>query len=294
MRNLRIKPKFKKPLILCISVLLVALFSVLLLYKKPNEEVTYYVGIVENIQDDKLVIMKSYEEKLQAYETFEYTYYPSVTSLLEAMNRGMVDIGFVDAYSLSKTDLNESLSIIASQNITLESDEPQNYYRSILLKKEDITETDEIIRKNVDYQKLTYCVMNPTSIAGFIGVMPFFEEYDFDFHDVRSIIVNGFEDSLIKLADGTCDIGVGYTNIREEYEDMWEYYYGSKASIYDELSIIYVSERIYDDAVIISKKINDTFKKQFLELLYENNYSDSRNENYDYLKESINKYLGGK
>ena len=75
MRNLRIKPKFKKPLILCISVLLVALFSVLLLYKKPNEEVTYYVGIVENIQDDKLVIMKSYEEKLQAYETFEYTYY---------------------------------------------------------------------------------------------------------------------------------------------------------------------------------------------------------------------------
>ena len=106
--------------------------------------------------------------------------------------------------------------------------------------------------------------------------------------------MNGFEDSLIKLADGTCDIGVGYTNIREEYEDMWEYYYGSKASIYDELSIIYVSERIYDDAIIISKKINDTFKKQFLELLYENNYSDSRNENYDYLKESINKYLGGK
>ena len=298
MRKLKIKPKYRKQLILCISILCVVVFSVFLFSNnKTDEEIIYHVGIVENDKLEKQSLMNAYEAYLKnrniEIPNIEYVYYPTTNNLIEAMNRGLVDISFLDAYAIAKADIDESLTVIASKNITVESEEPQNYYRTILLRKENIEEADELIRRNTNYEEMTYCVMNPTSVAGFIGVMPFFEEYDFSFYDVNSIKVENFEESLIYLAANKCDVGIGYTNIREEYEDMWEYYSGSKGSIYDELSIIYVSEKLYDDAVIISNKIDDTFKKRFLELLYKNKYSDSSNENYDYLKNIIKKYLGG-
>ena len=294
MKKLEIKPKYKKILIISISILLMVLCSVFI-YKDLNKKeiITYHVGILETDTDEKLVLVNDFERYLDSDTIlFEYSYYPSIFRLVEAIHLGIVDITFMDAYSLSKNELPMTLSIIASKNIALESEKPQNYYRSILLMKEDLNE-DELVKRNVKYEDLTYCVMNPTSIAGYIGVMPFFEENGINYLDVRSIKVNDFEDSLINLASSTCDVGVGYTNIREEYDDMWEFYNGSLASIYDELSIIYVSDKLYDDAVIVSDKVDIKLRKQLLEFLYNNGYSESNNEDYEYLRNIINKYLGG-
>lgn len=302
MKKWRIKIKYTKGIligIIGICIMGTAIFYMHSQAVSADEELpmVYRIGYKEKDEGHAKAVITAFEAYLRnrGYDEIEVEYHSfnSGTALIDAMNQSTIDIGFVDAYSIAKNDISENLHIVASENSTSYNGTKQSYYRALLLRRIHKGD-DELTYRETDYKESTYCVMSPTSIAGYLGVMPFFEEQNLNFYDLKSVRITSFQEGIDNLADDVCDISVGYTNIREDYEDLWELLEGSRGSIYDELQIIYTSEKLYEDAVIVSTSVDESLQNKFLELLEANDYSAANTSDYDYLKESIAHYLGGK
>ncbi len=262
---------------------------------QSEEEVieTYRIGMVESSKSEYEALLKAYDyylsnRNLPALD-YEIVYYTSGRELIEAMNHDELEIGFVDAYSIAKNSFEDDISLIATKN----DDEKQNYYRAQLLRRVKASD-DELQTMNFDYANATYCVMNPTSVAGYIGVMPYFEEQGLNFYDLKSVRIDNYGEGIENLAKGVCDVSVGYTNIKSEYADVWELLEGSEGSIDEELMIIYTSDKLYENGVLIRDVVSDDVRESLVGLLSINKYDQASLEDFTYLRDIIRNYLGGK
>ena len=108
--------------------------------------------------------------------------------------------------------------------------------------------------------------------------------------------VENYAQGIELLANGTCDVSVGYLGIFDDYSEIWSLLDGTERDIKEDLRVIYVSDRIYSSAVLISDEIQE--RKDVRDLiksyLLENNYSESNFEDYRIIKERIQTILGGK
>lgn len=297
MKKLVVKPQIKK---YCIGmILLICVFSLLAFLNSSSSlkdvKEYYRVGMMADDSYEEIIENWEYVVKSKANKDIEveFIYYLSGDELLKEMESGYLDIAFSDVLPLSKREISDSLEIIASSNVIESGDEIQNYYRALLLRRVYASD-DELIQNEVDYGNATYCVMNSTSIAGYLGVMSFFEEQGIHFYDLNSIQIASYSEGIEYLANGTCEIAVGYTDILNDYQEMWEILEGSEGDINEELRIIYTSPKIFEDAVIISSELHDRLQGYLLNVLKENNYSESNNSDFVFLRNTIMKYIGGR
>lgn len=85
----------------------------------------------------------------------------------------------------------------------------------------------------------------------------------------HELVIKGFPELMLKLANQECDVVVGPDTLRAEYEALWQKSledkgFGRPSSIYDEVKLIGLSDPILHDPVVYStlnEKLDENFIK---------------------------------
>ncbi len=125
----------------------------------------------------------------------------------------------------------------------------------------------------IDVNVASWCHVVVTSLDGY--VMPslwLIDEYDRRIGELfdHTLEVRGYEDVVKSLASQDCDIAVGPSLLRYDYEDLWNTEdYGGQNNIFDDVNVIGVTQPIYDD-VFVSRKLaeeDDELSAEFMALI---------------------------
>ena len=111
-----------------------------------------------------------------------------------------------------------------------------------------------------DVDSANWCFSNSvSSSAGYLfPTVWMMENYDGKkLTDLSSATQGGYADILAGLAAGTCDVGVGYADIRRDYEAKWTTDFARPASIWDEVEVIGVTAKIFNDTISYSANSED-------------------------------------
>ena len=88
----------------------------------------------------------------------------------------------------------------------------------------------------------------------------------------KAPLPGGYGDIALNLSNGTCDVGVGYADIRRDYEEKWMTEWKRTAPIWEETDVIGVTEGIFNDTISVSlnhPEVTDNFKKAVQESFVE-------------------------
>ena len=126
-----------------------------------------------------------------------------------------------------------------------------------------------------DVNGAQWCVSNsPTSSAGYVyPTMWLLDNFDKKINDLaKAPLLGGYGDIAGALAQETCDVGVGYADIRRDYFDEWVGEWERKESIWVETNVIGVTEGIFNDTISVSRnhpEMTDRFAKAIQEAFIE-------------------------
>lgn len=100
----------------------------------------------------------------------------------------------------------------------------------------------------------TWCTSSPTSSSGYLYPQMWLKEnYGKTFDDLSNKTrATSYGDSMNNLAAGTCDISLGYGDMRTVYQDSWASPNGG--TIWDDTNVIGVSGPIMNDTISVSTK----------------------------------------
>ncbi len=203
----------------------------------------------------------------------------------EALSAGTAHIGFLPGgtYALYSDDgaevilaatragLNKDSEVAKDWNDgqpTLgDSNAQVTYYRSLIYAGP--SEYGTMIREKVnagtaltwdDVNGATWCYSNSaTSSAGYVyPTMWLLNNFDKKLTDLtKTPLMGGYGDIASGLANGTCDIGVGYADIRRDYEGQWTSEWERTEPIWVEMEVIGVTEGIFNDTISVSTRNDD-------------------------------------
>ena len=197
----------------------------------------------------------------------------------EGLSAGTLDVGFIPAgtyvvyqpdgvevlLSATRAGLSKDSEVAADWNdglaTTTDSANQVTYYRSLVVAgpSEKGQELAAIVNGGEeltweDVNSANWCHMNPTSSAGYvyptIWLMDNFEKTisDLEF----AVQSTSYTDTATRLANGQCDIGVGFADFRMDNEAKWTSEYGRTESVFTETNIIGVTDGIMNDTISIS------------------------------------------
>lgn len=214
---------------------------------------------------------------------------PNYEAAGEALDAGKAHIGFIPAstYALYSEDKNVDVILAASRDglnkdsenakdwndaqPTLPVTDQVTFYRSLIYAGTSSKgrELAEIVNsgKKLSWDDLngaTWCHSNTTSSAGYVYPSLWLSE-NYDGKMIADLTnkveVTGYPDTAARLATGQCDVGVGYADIRRDYEKNWTEEW-KKENIWTEVDVIGVTEGIMNDTISVSNKlVDDEFKK---------------------------------
>lgn len=181
--------------------------------------------------------------------------------------------------SITKPQLDMGLEVNAYNDIS-SSTKPINdlAYRNALIytgPSEYGNELYEKFKNNtgitwIDINVATWCHVVVTSLDGY--VMPslwLIDEYNRRMGELfdHTLEVRGYEDVVKSLANQSCDIAVGPSLLRYDYEDLWTTEdFGGVNNIFDDVHVIGVTQPIYDD-VFVSRVIAEEDDPLSLEIM---------------------------
>ncbi len=125
----------------------------------------------------------------------------------------------------------------------------------------------------IDVNVASWCHVVVTSLDGY--VMPslwLIDEYNRRMGELfdHTLEVRGYEDVVKALANQSCDIAVGPSLLRYDYEALWQSEdFGGENNIFTDVNVIGVTQAIYDD-VFVSRKIaeeNDPLNAEIMTLI---------------------------
>lgn len=111
-----------------------------------------------------------------------------------------------------------------------------------------------------DVNNAQWCVAaSATSSAGYVyPTMWLLENFNKKITDLSNPpIPGGYSKIALDLATEQCDIGVGYADIRRDYEGQWTSEWERTESIWVEMPVIGVTEGIFNDTISISNNHPD-------------------------------------
>lgn len=210
----------------------------------------------------------------------EVTVSDSYEAAGEALSTGAIDLAFIPAgtYVLYHEDGAELLlaatraglskdSAVAKdwndgQPTTGDSANQVTYYRSLLIAGPSAIGKELSDKVNAgtaltweDVNKATWCHSSPTSSAGYIYPTIWLQDnFSKKITDLeKAVQTTGYGDTATRLANGQCDIGVGFADFRRDFEANWTTDYGRKETIWAETNVIGVTDGIMNDTISYSK-----------------------------------------
>ena len=205
---------------------------------------------------------------------------PNYEAAGEALEAGTAHIGFLPAgtyviYSGPNVDV-----ILASTRDGLSKDSPEakdwndgeatlpvpenqvTYYRALIYAGTSDKGRELAAKVNAgqeltwdDVNSATWCHSNTTSSAGYIYPSLWLAER-FDGKIVSDLdnhleVAGGYSETAARLAEGTCDVGVGYADIRRDYHQKWAEEWGG-TDIWKETDVIGVTPGVMNDTISVS------------------------------------------
>jgi phosphonate transport system substrate-binding protein len=111
-----------------------------------------------------------------------------------------------------------------------------------------------------DVNAAKWCVASsPTSSAGYVyPTMWLMDNFNKKITDLTQPVIPGSYAVIAQnLAVGQCDIGVGYADIRRDYENQWKADWGRTVDIWNEMPVIGVTDGIFNDTISVSLNHTD-------------------------------------
>lgn len=198
----------------------------------------------------------------------------------EALASGSVDVGFIPAgtfvkyesrgveplLSATRNGLNVGNDVMDPKvwnenKPTTETDAQVNSYNSLIIagpsEKGQALATKVNNGEQLTFEELnnaTWCTSSPTSSSGYLYPQMWLKDnYGKTFDDLSNKTrATSYGDSMNNLAAGTCDISVGYGDLRIDYQDSWASPNGG--TIWDDTNVIGVSGPIMNDTISVSTK----------------------------------------
>ena len=198
----------------------------------------------------------------------------------EGLSAGTIDIGFIPAgtyvlfqpdgvevlLSATRAGLSKDSEVASEWNDGLatetNSENQVNYYRSIIVAgpSEKGQELAAIVNAGEaltwdDVNSASWCHAGPTSSAGYIYPTLWLMD-NFDGKNITdletAVITTSYTDTATRIANGQCDIGVGFADFRMDNAEKWTSDYGRTESVFAETNIIGVTDGIMNDTISIS------------------------------------------
>lgn len=210
----------------------------------------------------------------------EITVGNSYEAVGESLSAGSVDIGFIPAatYVLYQPDGVEV--ILAATRAGLSKDSPNakdwndgketagdsnnqvTYYRSLLIAGP--SEKGQAFGAKVnagtaltweELSEANWCHSSTTSSAGYVYPTIWLKDnYQKGISDLtHGVQTQGYGDSAARLANGQCDIAVGFADFRRDFAEKWTTELARTKSIWEETNVIGVTDGIMNDTISISK-----------------------------------------
>lgn len=286
------KVKINKERIVEIGLILV--FIIMMCLDLSLRINTLKIGVVRGARDESSnselrLELQEYLQEVYGDMQISLHYYGDASSLFTALKQDGIQLGFVNGVEAAL--YGEKSEVIAAENVIEYEGEQYPYYTAILLEK---SSDDEFYFKK-DISSLQYCVLEPTSLAGYIFIRPYFDEYGMSFMNMSNVsLIDSYGTSIESLANGSCDVSVGYMGILEDYSEIWGFLEEEAGDIQEDLRVVYVSDKIYSSAVVVSPSLakNKRVKYDILRYLKSKNYSSSKSSDYVVMREQIMNVLG--
>ncbi|NLC33221.1 MAG: PhnD/SsuA/transferrin family substrate-binding protein [Clostridiales bacterium] len=223
----------------------------------------------------------------------------------EAMAAGSIDLGWLPGgtYALYSDEVDVILTATrdglsndstdpktwnGEANKTLPTDEQVTFYRSLVYAAPSVYGKELAAKVNAgetlsfdDLNKANWAVLKTSSSAGYIyPTMWLMNNYEGKkLTDLANVItLSGYGESFAQAAAEAVDIIVCYADGRRDYEDAWvlptnekdatgKAGMGRDVNIWDELSVIGVTDGIYNDTVSITEANPDVYNPEFIEAI---------------------------
>ncbi len=148
-----------------------------------------------------------------------------------------------------------------------DSENQVTYYRSLIyagpseygqMLAAKVNNGEDLTWEDVDGAQ--WCVSNsPTSSAGYVYPTMWLKgNFDKTIADLaKAPVPGGYGEIAQGLSGGTCDVGVGYADIRRDYSDDWNGDWEREGSIWVEMPVIGVTEGIFNDTISVTSNNDD-------------------------------------
>lgn len=223
----------------------------------------------------------------------------------EAMAAGSIDLGWLPGgtYALYSDEVDVILTATrdglsndstdprtwnGDTNKTLPTDQQVTFYRSLIYAGPSAYGKELAAKVNAgesltweDLNQASWAVLKNSSSAGYIyPTMWLMENYDGKkLPDLANVVtLSGYGESFAQAAAEGVDVIVCYADGRRDYEDAWmlpttekdatgKAGMGRSESIWNELSVIGVTDGIYNDTVSITKANPEVYNPEFIQAI---------------------------
>ncbi len=222
----------------------------------------------------------------------------------EAMAAGAIDVGWLPGgtYALFSDEVDVILTATRNglsndstdprtwngeANKTLKNGPQVTYYRSLIYAAPSeygkslaakVNAGEELTWEDLD--KASWAVLRNSSSAGYIyPTLYLLDKYGKKLSDLSNVVtLSGYGDSFAQAAAEGVDVIVCYADGRNDYEAAWllptteadptgKTGMGRSVSIWDELSVIGVTDGIYNDTVSITEANPEVYNEKFIAAL---------------------------
>jgi phosphonate transport system substrate-binding protein len=243
-----------------------------------------------------------------AFETVSVYVGTTYEAVGEALDAGTADIGFIPGgtYAVYSAGGNIEVALTATRGglskdfvnakdwndglaTTSDSANQVNFYRSIGIAGQSPKGRELATKINngeaitwEDLQTVKIGVQSVTSSSGRVYPSLLFKElYDKTLNDLPTaniITLNGYGAAASALATGAIDIAFGYADFRRDYASLWnsagEGGYQQDNTIWEDTDVVFVTDKIYNDTITVSKVTVDDALQAAIEQAFINLVSD--------------------
>ncbi|MBN2300035.1 MAG: PhnD/SsuA/transferrin family substrate-binding protein [Acholeplasmataceae bacterium] len=243
------------------------------------------------------------------FETVSVYVGTSYEAVGEALDAGTADIGFIPGgtYAVYADGKNMDVALTATrgglskdfvdakdwndgQATTSNSATQVNFYRSIGIVGQSVKGRALAATINgggeitwEDLQTVKIGVQSVTSSSGRVYPSLLFNDlYGHTLADLPTaniILVSGYGGAASALAAGTIDLAFGYADFRRDYADEWigtdEGDYAQDNTIWEDTDVVFVTDKIYNDTITVSKKTVDDDLQAAIEQAFINLVADT-------------------
>jgi phosphonate transport system substrate-binding protein len=248
----------------------------LTVYFVPSKEPQTIITATEPLKD---LLKKQLSKEGYNIGKVDISVGTSYEAVGEALSSGTADIGFIPGGTYVLYDDGADVILTATRaGLNKDSSNPKdwndgkptettskqtNYYRALIIAG-PTAKGKELAAKVNSGEKLTYAdlasanwsIMSSSSSAGYIYPSLWMQNnFGKSLLDLPHVVqADSYGSSFARLASGQADVVLAYADARMDYANQWTSQFGRTSSIWNETSVIGVTDPIYNDTISVSKK----------------------------------------